>query len=206
MEFDKTSYNSKAQWEEMQCTRTIALIYLIMELLTFVTLSCPEHNLKTTVWNFIKHHTMVKFNDRKCSNLLNYRVIALCYFFLSRAKLGNYWMEFHNTSYNVKTQWDEVQCTRTITLNLLIMELLSFGTFTCLEHNLKTTGWNFIFTSYNGRAPLVRVLVQLHIVGKNLPLLLKMISSITFLVITFTRRYRFFFVFERLNIHQQNYF
>ena len=37
-----------------------------------------------------------------------------------------------------------MQYTGTITLIKLINELLPFDTFTCLEHNMKTTGWNFI--------------------------------------------------------------
>ena len=59
-------YNGKAQWEEVQCTGTITLFCLITELLPFVTFSCQEHNLKTTGWNFIKLHAMVKRNERKC--------------------------------------------------------------------------------------------------------------------------------------------
>ena len=37
-----------------------------------------------------------------------------------------------------------MQYTGTITLIKLINELLPFDTFYCLEHTVKTTGWNLI--------------------------------------------------------------
>ena len=67
MESNKTSYNGSAHLEEVQCTGTTTLFYLITELLLFVTFSCPEINLITTRWNLIKLRTMVKDNENKCS-------------------------------------------------------------------------------------------------------------------------------------------
>jgi hypothetical protein len=42
--------------------RVIALCYF-----SIVFFSCPEHNLKTTSWNSIQFHTMVKYIERKRS-------------------------------------------------------------------------------------------------------------------------------------------
>ena len=67
MEFNKISYNGRAQWEEVQCTGTITLFNLITELLPFVTFSCPEINLKITGWNLMKLVSMVKHNEREFS-------------------------------------------------------------------------------------------------------------------------------------------
>jgi hypothetical protein len=47
--------------------KTITPSWLITELLPFVTFSCPEHNLKTTGWNSIQLHTVVKHIKKKCS-------------------------------------------------------------------------------------------------------------------------------------------
>ena len=62
-----TSNMCQSVFTEEQTTRNITLFVLITELLTFDNCSCPEHNLKSTGWNFIKLHTMVEYNERKCS-------------------------------------------------------------------------------------------------------------------------------------------
>ena len=67
LEFNITTYNGQAHWEEVQCTRTTTLFWLNTGLLPFVTLPCPGHNLKTTVWNSKQLHTIVKHNKGKCS-------------------------------------------------------------------------------------------------------------------------------------------
>jgi hypothetical protein len=43
---------------------------------------------------------------RKNNNsiLTHFRVIALCYFYLSGALFENYWLEFNTTSYNGQAQ------------------------------------------------------------------------------------------------------
>ena len=115
MESNKNSYNGKAQWEAVQCTRTITLFELIIELLPFLTIliyialscsltqfSCPENNFKTKGWNLIKLHIMIQHSKRKC--------------IVQEPELF-----FH-----------------------LISELLHFVIFSCLENNLKTIRWNLI--------------------------------------------------------------
>jgi len=104
----------------MQCKGTRTLFWLITELLPFVLLLllaivCLEYNLKTTGWSFMKLNINTKLKERKCTAktpelfLTNYRVIALCYFFLSTTLLENYWMDFHETLYNNKAQVEKVQ-------------------------------------------------------------------------------------------------
>jgi hypothetical protein len=127
MEFNETSYDDKAQWEEVQCRGTITLLGLITELLPFVI--------------FVSNS-------------------------LSGVKHENYWMEFHETSYNDKAQWEEVQCKETTTLFWQITELLPFVTFSCLEHYMKTTESNIMklhiicLLEYRERSPLNLGLAQ----------------------------------------------
>ena len=63
MEFNKTSFNGKAQWEGVQCSRTITLFKLITKSLPF---SCPENNFKTPGWRFLsgrRSFFLIPFND-----------------------------------------------------------------------------------------------------------------------------------------------
>ena len=110
-------------------------------------------------------------------------VIALWYFFLSGAYREDYWMEFDKISYNGKAQWEEVQYTGTITLIKLINELLPFDTFSCLEHNMKTSGWNLVklhtFVKNNERKwSIQEPYLLLNLLVSYCPLILFLVWSI----------------------------
>ena len=88
----KIHTNGRAQWEKMQCTRTITLFYLITELLHFV----PQHNSSTFIkiiyWLLCKlvHCTTIKkalFSNFKKDNpkMIKTRITkSITFLFLGR--------------------------------------------------------------------------------------------------------------------------
>jgi len=102
--------------------------------------------LSQTCWGYISK-TITDLNMKLRGNidlmkenhnppLPNFRVIALCYFSyypsitdLFGLYLKDYYRFEHQTSGVYRFCWGEVHCTRTITLHLLILELLPFVNF-----------------------------------------------------------------------------
>ena len=91
MEFNKTSYDDTKQWEEVKCTGTITILYLVTELLPFVTFSCTENKLENywTESNKTSYNGKAQWEAVQCTRTIaliwaNYIVIALSYSFLVR--------------------------------------------------------------------------------------------------------------------------
>ena len=117
MESNKTAYNGKAQWVAVQCTIYITLFEPITELLPFVAIFLPENNFQCSFLHFSYPENNFQTNKDWINNsiIANYRVIALCYFFLVQRITLKQLDWIYKTTCNGRVLYKEVQCTRTIT-------------------------------------------------------------------------------------------
>jgi hypothetical protein len=134
----------------VQCTRTITPSWLITELLPFVTFPCPEHYLKTSSWNSIQLHTIVKHIKRNWSaqeqlhhfdKLQSYCPLILFLVWSITCKVL-VWIQNNFIQWSSTIRGSSVHKNHnSIQINYRVISLLLFY---CPEHNLKTTSWKSI--------------------------------------------------------------